>query len=160
PWQLHFALLGSCIPQTLSQFVPAKGDPIPAHFNRHASLHSANPTQYTEANMLLGAILVTAFLREIDELQGNGGWDYLTKRGAPTWRVNPGRFTGPLSPRTTTRTGVPAPARGDTSRHSGWYGPQTRNSTLVLRCRRSEAVSSRGRRLHRPTGFETCATTL
>lgn len=80
----RFALLGSCIPQTLSQFVPAKGDPIPAHFNRHASLHSANPTQYTEANMLLGAILVTAFLREIDELQGNGGWDYLTKRGAPT----------------------------------------------------------------------------
>ncbi|MGW3875981.1 hypothetical protein ACWD95_43635, partial [Streptomyces sp. NPDC005069] len=42
-------------------------DPVPASFNRHATVHAAGPTQYTEANALTAIMLAVSVLRELQE---------------------------------------------------------------------------------------------
>lgn len=69
---LRFALITSTIPLALSQFDPQKGDPVPAHFNRHAGAHRASPIQFTRLNALVGLLLVTALTRELQELSDDG----------------------------------------------------------------------------------------
>lgn len=68
----------SCIPQSLTKFgAHAGGAPIPEHFNRHATLHRVCDVQYSLRNALVSLMLVTALLREIDELDLKDRWDSL-----------------------------------------------------------------------------------
>jgi hypothetical protein len=63
----RFALITFTIPQALAQFYLDQGDPVPDQFNRHATVHTPDPVQYTEVNVLLALMLVTALLRELHE---------------------------------------------------------------------------------------------
>jgi len=69
---LRFALITSTIPTALSQFVPHNGDPVPTAFNRHALSHFPDPAQLTEANALVGLMVIVALLRELQALHDNG----------------------------------------------------------------------------------------
>lgn len=56
----------------LDMFLP--GDPVPAEFNRHASVHAAGAAQYHPANALIALMLATSLLREAhEELSTQGG---------------------------------------------------------------------------------------
>ena len=49
----------------LDMFLP--GNPVPADFNRHASVHAAGAVQYHPANALIALMLATSLLREAHE---------------------------------------------------------------------------------------------
>lgn len=49
----------------LATYRPADGDPIPTTWNRHASVHSVVPDQYTLANALVAIMMATSLLREL-----------------------------------------------------------------------------------------------
>jgi hypothetical protein len=64
----RFRLVATCAVlarATLSRFDVSKGDPIPSHFNRHASLHTVSPIQYTPLNALISLMLLVSLLREL-----------------------------------------------------------------------------------------------
>lgn len=65
---LRFALITSTIPSALGQFYPHNGDPVPSTYNRHALAHVPHPAQLTEANALVGLMLVVALTRELQAL--------------------------------------------------------------------------------------------
>jgi hypothetical protein len=67
---LRYGLIVSTIPSCLSQFYP--GDEVPSTFNRHAVSHHPSPVQFTRINALAALILVTALLRELDEIARRG----------------------------------------------------------------------------------------
>ena len=68
------ALIFGSIPNALSTFRPARGDAVPTHFNRHASLHLVCAEQYTEQSALISLIMLTALLRELHEVEISGRW--------------------------------------------------------------------------------------
>lgn len=65
----RLVLIGRCVKWAATDYWVDRGDPIPEHFNRHASVHALGEVQYTQANALLGALLVTGFVREVEEQQ-------------------------------------------------------------------------------------------
>lgn len=75
----RYAVITSTIPKALGRFFPHEGDPIPRTFNRHALAHIRHPDQLTEINALSGLMLITALLRELQELKDAG---YLSEAGA------------------------------------------------------------------------------
>lgn len=50
---------------SLEQYWPSDETPVPKTFNRHASVHTYHPDQFTELNSIIGLILATAFAREL-----------------------------------------------------------------------------------------------
>ncbi len=50
----------------LSEYRPSY-DPVPVHFNRHASAHRVGHEQYSLANAVVGVMLVSSVLREAEE---------------------------------------------------------------------------------------------
>jgi hypothetical protein len=60
------ALIVAMANRVLSRFLRPT-DPIPATFNRHASLHAVSSTQYTLENALRALMLATSLLRELQE---------------------------------------------------------------------------------------------
>ena len=69
---VRFALITSTIPSALAQFFPHNGDPVPVTFNRHALAHAPDPAQLTETNALVGLMLVTSMIRELQALHDEG----------------------------------------------------------------------------------------
>lgn len=63
---IRFALITSTIPNALTRFYP--GDPVPTNFHRHATSHLPHPSHLTDTNAIVGLLLVTSLLREIQEL--------------------------------------------------------------------------------------------
>ena len=71
---MRIALIAGCVPDTLASFRESQGDEVPREFNRHASLHRVCVEQYTEENALIGLMLASALLRELNELEARGQW--------------------------------------------------------------------------------------
>ena len=65
---LRYGLIVSTVPSALVQF----GDVVPDRFNRHAVSHSPSPVQFTRLNALVALMLVTALVRELDEIARRG----------------------------------------------------------------------------------------
>jgi hypothetical protein len=55
------------VANSLADFIPSRGDGIPATFNRHASSHAAGRIQYTTGNSLVALMLTISLLREVQE---------------------------------------------------------------------------------------------
>ncbi len=64
---LRFWLVASTIPAALTRFNSGSGDEVPDCFNRHAVAHTVDPRQYTKLNALVGLMLTTGLVREIDD---------------------------------------------------------------------------------------------
>jgi hypothetical protein len=56
------------VSRSLQEYYAHRGDPVPAAFNRHATVHSMSPEQFTEVNSLASLLLLVAFLKELDLL--------------------------------------------------------------------------------------------
>lgn len=54
--------------QAWTRFWVADGDPLPKQYNRHASTHTLDGDQYTIRNALVGVMLATSLMREVQEL--------------------------------------------------------------------------------------------
>lgn len=72
---LRWALIRSCMPRVLAQFVPTHGEPVPGYFNRHATVHTLDPVQYTATNALVGVMLIVTTMRELYQLDVDGFLD-------------------------------------------------------------------------------------
>lgn len=64
---VDFILATSMAPliRAYESYFPLRGDKVPKHFNRHASVHSGNPRQFSRRNTLVALMLVVSFLRTI-----------------------------------------------------------------------------------------------
>jgi hypothetical protein len=69
---LRWALIRSCMPNVLAEFWPDRGDPVPGQFNRHATVHTLDPAQYTATNAVVGVMLITSTMRELHQLTLDG----------------------------------------------------------------------------------------
>ena len=59
--------------QAFQKFYPGSGDPIPALFNRHATVHTVSAQQFTQANAITGALFAVSLLCYLyDEASGRG----------------------------------------------------------------------------------------
>jgi len=59
--------------QAFQKFYPGSGDPIPALFNRHATVHTVSAQQFTQANAITGALFAVSLLCYLyDEASGGG----------------------------------------------------------------------------------------
>lgn len=63
-WRISTVL--GAISTVLETYNTAKGDPVPPHFNRHASAHKVGRPQYTAENSLCGVMLLASTVIEVD----------------------------------------------------------------------------------------------
>lgn len=65
PWRRYvWALCIVAVAAAFSTFRTEKGDPVPTRYNRHATIHSADPEQYTEANCLCALLTAVSLVRQ------------------------------------------------------------------------------------------------
>lgn len=64
---VDFILATSMAPliRAYERYFPLEGDEVPKRFNRHASVHSGDPRQFSRRNTLVALMLVVSFLRTI-----------------------------------------------------------------------------------------------
>lgn len=62
--QLRFWLITCTVPRALDNFNCHNGDPVPDRFNRHASVHTVDPRQFTRLNALVALLLAVGLVRE------------------------------------------------------------------------------------------------
>jgi hypothetical protein len=62
-----FALAAALTPivRAYEPYWPSQGDPVPRSYNRHATVHSGSPLQFSRANALVSVMLTTSFLQTI-----------------------------------------------------------------------------------------------
>jgi hypothetical protein len=63
-WRVSVVL--GAVWKSLDEFWPEKGDPVPEHYNRHASTHRVGLPQYTQENALCAVMLLACTVIEID----------------------------------------------------------------------------------------------
>jgi len=73
--ELRWGIVHVPVLVVLNMFDPAKGDPVPSVFNRHASAHAAGSIQYTPTNAVVALALATSLLREAHQTLVNNNAD-------------------------------------------------------------------------------------
>lgn len=66
-WRVSVVL--GAIWNSLERYFASRGDPVPEHYNRHASTHRIGLPQYTPENALCGVMLIACTVIEIDWIE-------------------------------------------------------------------------------------------